>query len=502
MSRFFLISVIFIGSVCLAACGSDDTDLENVQSQSPDIGYFVISGDVSGLSGVGLTLALNDEQYLPIDRAEAFSFPFAISDTSDYEVSVRTQPVNPEQTCSIAHGVGTVDGADVVDVEVTCATEVYRVGGWVSGIESEGLRIALNGGHDMDIAQNGRFTFGTRLADGATYHVSIDSLPKDPAHACVLEQASGRVAGSDVQSVAVRCAVTEGVASVKGPLPVTITTDAGTSTTDGVALRNHGDGVLTFEPFRSSSVAVESLLYAQTVSTVANAALAMYDLESPGTWAVQAADWIEVPEGMTWNLSRFVAHGFYGGASIPPDVSRFYVYEDDSGAPGAEIVAHEDLEPVDHEEGKMTIVLPDPPVLSAGIYWVSVQPEMHYTDDGRWFWNFIAGDFATEAHWRNPGNGYGTGCTDWGSMADCGFTRQRLSFEAFGTHEGCEDIEEISWLSMYPDAGLVSAGSTTQLEFRVDTAGLAAGHYEKRVCLVTNDEASPVLAFPVSLEVE
>jgi hypothetical protein len=37
-----------------------------------------------------------------------------------YNVTVLQQPANPLQTCTVVNGVGTVNGADVATVEVSC----------------------------------------------------------------------------------------------------------------------------------------------------------------------------------------------------------------------------------------------------------------------------------------------------------------------------------------------------------------------------------------------
>lgn len=82
---------------------------------------FTIGGQVFGLEGQGLVIQNNHILPLGIVDNGAFVFP-DILDESDYSVTVRTQPVNPTQECTIANGVGILAGQDVNNLLVTCET--------------------------------------------------------------------------------------------------------------------------------------------------------------------------------------------------------------------------------------------------------------------------------------------------------------------------------------------------------------------------------------------
>lgn len=49
----------------------------------------------------------------------------------------------------------------------------YAVGGWVSGLYGGTVVIRNNGGDDLTLSANGPFTFGTPLASGASYAITI-----------------------------------------------------------------------------------------------------------------------------------------------------------------------------------------------------------------------------------------------------------------------------------------------------------------------------------------
>jgi len=70
--------------------------------------------------------------------------------------------------------VGDLPGGDAgVDARRTDVT----IGGMVTGLTGNGLKLRNNGGNDLGIDQNGGFTFSTKLPSGSTYHVTIANPP-------------------------------------------------------------------------------------------------------------------------------------------------------------------------------------------------------------------------------------------------------------------------------------------------------------------------------------
>ncbi|NIP16743.1 MAG: hypothetical protein GWM87_00200 [Xanthomonadales bacterium] len=123
-----------------------------------------IGGTLSGLAGSGLVLQNNGGDDLAVTGNGGFTFATALDDGSAYAVTVKTQPSDPNQTCTVSNGSGTLAGANVTNVMVSCVTETYTVGGTVSGLAGTGLVLQNNGGDDLAIPTNGGFTFATRLA--------------------------------------------------------------------------------------------------------------------------------------------------------------------------------------------------------------------------------------------------------------------------------------------------------------------------------------------------
>jgi hypothetical protein len=81
----------------------------------------------------------------------------------------------------------------------------HTVGGTVSGLLGT-LTLRNNGGNDLNVAANGQFTFGTALAVGSAFSVTILTQPNNQT--CAVTGGAGTVSSANVTSVAVACATT------------------------------------------------------------------------------------------------------------------------------------------------------------------------------------------------------------------------------------------------------------------------------------------------------
>jgi large repetitive protein len=180
---------------------------------------FTVGGTVSGLRGSGLTLRLNGANNRTVSNDGSFAFATPLANGAAYKVDVITQPKNPSQTCTFtvpaaptaAEEVnGTIAGANVENIVVTCVTNTYPIGGTVSGLAraDTGLALQLNGANDLVIQSNGAYTFSPRLASGTSYDVRIRGgvQPTDPSQICTLENAVGTVRDARVSNVNLTCA--------------------------------------------------------------------------------------------------------------------------------------------------------------------------------------------------------------------------------------------------------------------------------------------------------
>ena len=192
----------------LAACSNGRGSVDEPdgggggQQQAPP--KVTIGGTVAGLAGSGLVLQNNGGDDLAVPGAGAFTFTTSVDSGSPYNVTVRTQPASPSQTCTVASAAGTAT-ANVTSVTVTCSTGTFSVGGSVSGLEGSGLVLRNNGGDDLPIASNGSFTFATELASGSAFAVTVATQPTRPSQTCTVADASGTIGGGDVRTVKVTC---------------------------------------------------------------------------------------------------------------------------------------------------------------------------------------------------------------------------------------------------------------------------------------------------------
>jgi len=166
---------------------------------------YAIGGNVSGLSGSGLVLQNNSGDDLAIDADGEFTFATKLMDGSSYSVSVLLEPASLNQTCSVTNASGTLAGADVTNISVTCLTIKYTIGGNVSGLSGSGLTLQNNAGDDLAIDTDGGFTFSTPLFDGSSYAVTVLTQPTNLSQVCSVTNDSGTLAGANVTDVTVNC---------------------------------------------------------------------------------------------------------------------------------------------------------------------------------------------------------------------------------------------------------------------------------------------------------
>jgi hypothetical protein len=88
-----------------------------------DIRSYTIGGTVTGLAGSGLVLQNNDADDLSVVSDGDFVFATALTDGSDYAISILTQPQNPDQSCVLFNASGQVSGANISNIKVNCASD-------------------------------------------------------------------------------------------------------------------------------------------------------------------------------------------------------------------------------------------------------------------------------------------------------------------------------------------------------------------------------------------
>jgi alpha-tubulin suppressor-like RCC1 family protein len=212
------------GSTVTSVTATGDVDIQI-------FAQLTVGGTVSGLAGTGLVLRNNGGDDLLVNADGTFSFPAALLDVSAYAVTVRTQPTNPSQTCTVSNGAGNLARANVTNVAITCVTNRYTVGGTVTGLAGSGLVVRNNAGDDLAISGDGSFTFATPVASGGTFGVTVQTQPLQPTQTCTVSSGAGRVDSGNITDVQVTC--TTNTFTIGG-------TVTGLAASDSITLHDNG----------------------------------------------------------------------------------------------------------------------------------------------------------------------------------------------------------------------------------------------------------------------
>ena len=197
--------------VVTAGTGTASANVTNVVVTCTTLTY-TIGGTVSGLAGTGLALQDNGGDTLPIIANGGFKFASSIASGATYTVTVSAQPTTPWQTCSVTPGTGTGTAtADISNVQVSCTTNSYKIGGTVTGLFSSGLVLQNNNSETLAISTSTnfsqQFTFLTYIASETSYNVTIQTQPT--GQTCWLGTANGTNTGTvkstDISNVQVGC---------------------------------------------------------------------------------------------------------------------------------------------------------------------------------------------------------------------------------------------------------------------------------------------------------
>ena len=169
---------------------------------------FMIGGVVTGLiSSNSLTLSLNQgAELLKIHFNQAFVFFNPVVNGLSYDISVFTNPTNPNQTCVVSNSSGDIIGADITDIQVNCSINSYYIGGTVVGLISDNYLVIQNNSSDsLLISDDGAFVFNSPVLDLNEYEITIESQPNTPIQTCSVINGNDSVVGFDISNVIINC---------------------------------------------------------------------------------------------------------------------------------------------------------------------------------------------------------------------------------------------------------------------------------------------------------
>ncbi|MGD9764228.1 MAG: hypothetical protein AB7V27_10980 [Candidatus Binatia bacterium] len=158
------------------------------------------------------------------------------------------------------------------------------------------------------------------------------------------------------------------------------------------------------------------VLYEQTDSASGNGAPAQnfgppyeaFDSEGADDFIVTGPGW-KITQVLMITTAEVV-----GAASV--DLT---FYSDAGGVPGAAEAAYTGVIPT-ADTPNLEITLPTPAVLRPGLHWVGIAVNQNFQTHGQRFWSNRLVQSNNPSVWRNPGNGFATGCTTFDTQIACG----------------------------------------------------------------------------------
>ena len=114
---------------------------------------------------------------------------------------------------------------------------------------------------------------------------------------------------------------------------------------------------------------------------------------------------------------RLQVPGSYYSGTGPAESVTVVFYANNGGLPGR-VISTQTLVG-DDSQGSFDLELKPVRLKAEKRYWVSVQANISFTCCHMWGWENTNHGVGLPAVWRNPGDGFGSGCIDWDNMQHC-----------------------------------------------------------------------------------
>ncbi len=138
----------------------------------------------------------------------------------------------------------------------------FTIGGTITGLSGTGLVLQNNGANNLAISANSSFVFGTTIASGGTYAVTVSTQPSNPTQTCAVVGGTG-TATANVTAIAVNCTTNPVTATIGGNI-------TGLVANSSVILQDNGGDALTLTAngaFTFKTPVTGADIYAVTVAT-------------------------------------------------------------------------------------------------------------------------------------------------------------------------------------------------------------------------------------------
>ena len=181
-------------ALSLSACGGGDGDV-------------YVGGTAFGVTKPGLVLTNNGGDDLAVNVPGRFFFPNRVETDSGYDVKVKAVPPNVDGIANCVVSSGSGKAVFTIDtVIVSCTIRTHALGGSIVGLGGATGLVLVNGTDRKEIVPTGSdqaFNMAPVTEDLA-YGVTI--LKQPDGRTCTVENASGKMADTDINNVVVRCA--------------------------------------------------------------------------------------------------------------------------------------------------------------------------------------------------------------------------------------------------------------------------------------------------------
>ena len=165
--------------------------------------YTLDAGSITGLTYTGLVLSVNGSNYTIAAGSTSASLGSWDSGT-DYTVSVASQPTY--QTCTVSGGTGTVTGANISSVSVSCSYNSYSVTAQVSGLLNSDTVTISDPTYGTVVSGNTSGFTAYTLEHLSNYVITASAT----GYTCTVtggeyNDGTGQVFGASVSDIAVSC---------------------------------------------------------------------------------------------------------------------------------------------------------------------------------------------------------------------------------------------------------------------------------------------------------
>ena len=133
----------------------------------------------------------------------------------------------------------------------------------------------------------------------------------------------------------------------------------------------------------------------------------------------QGADDFVVPSGENRTINEVDVDGVYFNGPGPAESFSVYFYQGSGTLPATPVYSSTGNFYAVVNTSTFQISLTTPASLSPGTYWVSPQARLDFTPGGEFGWTDRTVTSNSPGAWRNPGNGFATGCTAFTVKLTC-----------------------------------------------------------------------------------